>query len=163
MLANGIRPAVYYYNPNIWPREDYEIRRDESRRHAASLGLEWIEGEYDHEAWLAAVAGLENEPERGSRCQRCFDYRMRAAARFAREHGHGCITTTLASSRWKRQDQIDQAGCAAEDAEGVAYWAQNWRKGGLSERRAALLREYGFYNQQYCGCEFSIRKNEDTD
>ncbi|MCI5776425.1 MAG: epoxyqueuosine reductase QueH [Bacteroidales bacterium] len=156
MLANGVKPTVYYYNPNIFPYEEYAHRRDESRRHAESQGLAWVEGPYDHEAWLAEVRGLEDEPERGSRCLRCFTMRLRHAAEAAKQMGCQCLTTTLASSRWKSQAQIDEAGATAEAETGVTFWHQNWRKDGLSERRAALLREFCFYNQLYCGCEFSM-------
>lgn len=156
MLAHGVKPTVYYYNPNIFPYEEYVRRRDESRRHAEAQGLEWVEGPYDHEAWLAEVDGLESEPERGRRCLKCFAMRLSRAAEAAKLMGCGCLTTTLASSRWKSQAQIDEAGRGAEAATGVVFWHQNWRKDGLSERRATLLREFGFYNQLYCGCEFSM-------
>lgn len=161
MLANEVRPTIYYYNPNIFPLEEYEIRKNESKRHAESLGLEWIDDDWRHDEWLACVAGLEGEPERGSRCARCFELRLTAAARKAVELGINWFTTTLASSRWKRLDQIENAGHAAEIAvPGARFWARNWRKGGLQERRNQLLKEYGFYNQLYCGCEFSMRKDE---
>ena len=166
MMANGIRPVIYYFNPNIWPREEYEIRKQESKRHAESLGLTWIDGDYDHEEWLHGVCGLEGEPERGRRCERCFTLRLIAAAKKAQELNIQYFTTTLASSRWKSLEQINQAGLIAEhtisqhpspDLPSPKYWAQNWRKGGLYERRNQLLKEYNFYNQQYCGCEFSTR------
>ena len=162
MLAHGVRPTIYYYNPNIWPCEEYETRKEESKRHAASLGLSWIDGDYDHGLWLSDVCGLEDEPERGRRCECCFRMRLVEAARQARRLGLRWFTTTLASSRWKSLEQIERAGHAAEMAvEGTAFWAQNWRKGGLYERRGELLRQYGFYNQQYCGCEFSLRQRRD--
>ena len=158
MMANGVRPVIYYFNPNIWPREEYEIRKQESKRHAESLGLTWIDGDYDHEDWLHGVCGLEGEPERGRRCERCFTLRLIAAAKKAQELNIQYFTTTLASSRWKSLEQINQAGLIAEQmVNEVKYWAQNWRKGGLYERRNQLLKEYNFYNQQYCGCEFSMR------
>ena len=157
MMANQVRPVIYYFNPNIWPREEYEIRKQESKRHAESLGLTWIDGDYNHEEWRNGVCGLENEPERGRRCEQCFVLRLAAAAKKAQELGIPYFTTTLASSRWKSLDQINRAGEIAEKMFNVHYWAQNWRKGGLYERRNQLLKEYDFYNQQYCGCEFSIR------
>ena len=161
MLVNGVRPTIYYCNPNIFPREEYETRKAESKRHAESLGIEWIDEDWDHEGWLGCVKGMEGEPERGSRCEECFTMRLTAAAHKAVELGIGWFTTTLASSRWKRLDQIERAGLAAEVAvPGSHFWAQNWRKGGLQERRNQLLKEYDFYNQRYCGCEFSMR-NED--
>ncbi len=158
MTAHDIRPTIFYFNPNIWPQREYEIRKEESKRHAHLLGLEWIDGDYDHAAWLAAVRGLEDEPERGGRCLQCFRLRLTATALVARQQGFDTIATTLATSRWKSLEQIAQAGRMAEEAvPGIRFWAQNWRKGGLQERRNALLQQYGFYNQQYCGCEFSIR------
>lgn len=158
MLAHDVRPTIYYFNPNIFPREEYEIRKEESKRHAESLGLQWIDGDYNHEQWLQAVRGLEGEPERGCRCLQCFTFRLKAAALQARQLGLTYFATTLASSRWKSLEQITQAGLSAQAAvEGTVFWAQNWRKGGLQERRNQLLREYNFYNQQYCGCEFSQR------
>lgn len=163
MLANGVRPTVFYYNPNIFPREEYEIRKNESQRHAESLGLRWIDGDYDHESWLGDVCGLEGEPERGRRCELCFTLRLTRAAKEAKALGIKYFTTTLASSRWKSLEQIERAGHLAEQAvEGTVFWAQNWRKGGLYERRNQLLREFAFYNQQYCGCEFSMRQRTDA-
>lgn len=157
MLANEVRPTIFYYNPNIFPLQEYDIRKQESKRHADSLGVEWIDGDYDHQEWLNSIAGLEQEPERGSRCLKCFTMRLTAAALKARQRGLRFFTTTLASSRWKSLEQITAAGMAAQAAvPGTVFWAQNWRKGGLSERRAQLLRQYAFYNQRYCGCEFSM-------
>jgi hypothetical protein len=163
MLANGVRPTIFYYNPNIFPREEYEIRKNESQRHAESLGLRWIDGDYDHESWLGDVCGLEGEPERGRRCELCFTLRLTRAAKEAKALGIKYFTTTLASSRWKSLEQIERAGHLAEQAvDGTVFWAQNWRKGGLYERRNQLLREFAFYNQQYCGCEFSMRQRTDV-
>ena len=160
MVAHGIKPTIFYYNPNIWPREEYEIRKNESKRHAESLGLTWIDGDYDHEQWQHDVCGLEGEPERGKRCELCFTLRLTATAQKAQELGIKYFTTTLASSRWKSLEQIERAGHIAEQ-NGVTFWAQNWRKGGLYERRNQLLKEFNFYNQQYCGCEFSKRQREE--
>ena len=161
MLANGVRPTIFYYNPNIFPREEYEIRKNESKRHAESHGLTWIDGDYNHEQWRQDVCGLEGEPERGRRCEQCFTLRLTVAARKAKELGLQYFTTTLASSRWKSLEQIERAGHLAEQAvEGTTFWDQNWRKGGLQQRRNQLLKEYNFYNQKYCGCEFSQQQRE---
>ena len=157
MLQHGIRPTIFYFNPNIFPYEEYEIRKNESKRHADSLGIPWIDGDYNHAQWLEQVQGLEHEPERGSRCLQCFRMRLTATALQAQALGITHFTTTLASSRWKSLDQITQAGLAAQAAvPSTLFWAQNWRKGGLQDRRNQLLREYSFYNQLYCGCEFSM-------
>ena len=159
LMQHDVRPTIFYYNPNIFPLEEYEIRKNESKRHAESLGIPWIDGDYDHSQWLQDVCGLEGEPERGRRCQQCFVLRLTATARKAQELGIPYFATTLASSRWKSLEQINQAGRIAEQAVNgqCRFWPQNWRKGGLQERRNQLLKEYGFYNQQYCGCEFSAK------
>lgn len=162
LLDNGIRPTLFFYNPNIYPREEYERRKAECIRHAERLGLDFIDGDYDHTLWQDAVRGLEGEPERGARCLRCFIVRLRVAARYAAAHGFRVLATTLASSRWKNLDQINEAGrTAAGEVEGVTFWEQNWRKGGLQERRRELIAEYRFYNQIYCGCEYSLRNSEE--
>ena len=175
LLNNGVRPTIFYYNPNIYPLEEYEIRKNESKRHAESLGIRWIDGDYDHEGWCQHIKGMENEPERGSRCQECFVLRLTKTALKARELGIPYFATTLASSRWKNLEQINRAGLIAQESLKTEsdispltshlsplYWAQNWRKGGLQERRNQLLKEYQFYNQQYCGCEFSARNGANT-
>lgn len=160
LVNHDIRPVVYYFNPNIVPLREYEIRKEESKRQAEMLGLEWIDDDnYDHSQWLEWVKGLENEPERGRRCLMCFKYRLLSAARKAKELGLSHFATTLASSRWKSLEQVSVAGSwAASKVDGVAFWDQNWRKGGLQDRRNQLIKQLGFYNQQYCGCEFSFRK-----
>ena len=158
LMKEGVTPVIYYCNPNIYPREEYEIRKNECTRYAQSLGLEIVDADYDHENWLEAVRGMENEPERGGRCMKCFKLRLLRTARYARERGIKVITTTLASSRWKSLDQINEAGSwAVGQVEDVIWWDRNWRKGGLQERRLQILKEYDFYNQLYCGCEFSYR------
>ncbi len=162
LLAHDITPIIYYFNPNIYPQEEYTIRKEESKRHAESLGIRWIDGDYHHDQWQQGVCGLEGEPERGRRCEQCFTLRLVATAQKAREIGVEWFATTLASSRWKSLEQIERAGQAAEHAvPGVHFWAQNWRKGGLQDRRNQLLKEYQFYNQQYCGCEYSMRPTQE--
>ena len=163
LLKNGITPIIYYCNPNIYPQEEYEIRKNECTRYAESLGLEIVDADYDHENWLREIQGLESEPERGGRCLKCFKLRLLRTAQYARERGIKVITTTLASSRWKSLDQINEAGRWAcgqlGENETPVWWDQNWRKNGLQERRLQIIKEYDFYNQLYCGCEFSMRKD----
>lgn len=162
MMAHNVRPTLYYYNPNIFPEEEYLIRKNECSRYAASLGLDIIDEDYDHEGWLCGVKGLEQEPERGPRCLQCFKMRLYRAALKAAELGFDTFTTTLASSRWKSLEQINTAGqwaaerVLAEKNVAVRFDDRNWRKGGLQQRRNELLKQNGFYNQLYCGCEFSL-------
>lgn len=162
MMARDIKPTLFYCNPNIYPLEEYQIRKNEITRYAEKLGIEIIDDDYDHEAWLCHVKGLEQEPERGGRCLQCFRLRLLRTAQKAVELGFSEFTTTLASSRWKSLDQINAAGQWASEQVGgaVKFNEKNWRKGGLQQRRNELLKENGFYNQLYCGCEFSFRKTD---
>ena len=172
LLNHGITPVIYYCNPNIYPAEEYEIRKSECTRYARSLGLEIIDDDYDHGSWLEAVKGLESEPERGGRCLKCFKYRLYRTAEYALDRGIKVITTTLASSRWKSLEQINEAGQWAvgkvlaereASSDALVWWDRNWRKGGLQERRLQIIREYDFYNQLYCGCEFSMRNAKEQE
>ena len=158
LVRSGFRPAVFFSNSNITPAEEYSKRLGECRRYAESLGLEIIDDVYDHAAWQEVARGHETDPERGARCLQCFRFRLERAARYASEHGFNVLTTTLASSRWKSLNQVDEAGMAAcSGVSGVTWWGMNWRKGGLQERRGEIIREQNFYNQTYCGCEYSFR------
>lgn len=175
MMKNGITPVIYYCNPNIYPQEEYEIRKNECTRYAQSLGLEIVDADYDHDNWLEVIRGMEDEPERGGRCLKCFKLRLLRTAEYAMQRGIKIITTTLASSRWKSLDQINEAGLwacrqvqeafemnnnqAVPPYDSVIWWNRNWRKNGLQERRLQIIKEYDFYNQLYCGCEFSMRKD----
>ena len=158
LLSLEERFALFFFNPNIFPQDEYLLRRDECMRYAAGLGIEMIDGEYDHDFWLSFVAGHETEPERGSRCLLCFKLRLLRVAQLAKERGFTHFATTLAASRWKSLEQIAKAGhWAASETGDVLFLEKNWRKGGLEERRRSLLLENAFYNQNWCGCEFSRR------
>ena len=158
LLGASIKPVIFYFNPNIYPFDEYQKRKAECLRFAAANNIEQIDGDYCHAGWLEQIKGLEAAPERGARCQICFNMRLLKAAQTAKERGIGVFCTTLASSRWKDLAQISAAGALAQQrVGGVKFWAQNWRKGGLQQRRCELIKDYSFYNQRYCGCEFSMR------
>ena len=162
MLANSYTPTIYYCNPNIYPFEEYQVRKQECSRYATAQGLEIVDADYDHTAWQCCVKGFEGEPERGARCLECFKMRLLSAARYASQHGFTLFTSTLDSSRWKRHDQIVEAGqWAAAQFPGLTFWDKNWRQGGLQERRSQIIKEQDFYNQRYCGCEFSMQSMHD--
>ena len=129
LTQNGYAPTVFYFNPNIFPAQEYLTRKNECQQYCRKLGIPFVDGDYDHALWREAVKGLEHEPERGLRCRACFGVRMLATAKCAQRLGIESFTTTLAGSRWKR---------------------------GLQQRRGELLAQEGFYNQLWCGCEFSM-------
>jgi len=158
LMKNGITPTIFYCNPNIYPQSEYQIRKDECTRFAEDLGLQIIDADYNHQQWLQTAKPFAEEPERGHRCLLCFKHRLLHTAQYASQNGFKLFTTTLASSRWKSLEQINEAGLwAAGQVDGTEFWSQNWRKGGLSERRSQIIKQYNFYEQQYCGCEFSLK------
>jgi predicted adenine nucleotide alpha hydrolase (AANH) superfamily ATPase len=158
LLQQGITPVIFYYNPNIFPLGEYEIRKSENKRYAEALGLDFVDADYDHEQWKEQTRKEKDEPERGKRCLTCFKLRLSETARFAHENGYSLFATTLATSRWKDLEQINKAGnYAANLYPNITFWSNNWRKNGLAERQAAIIEQYDFYRQQYCGCEYSLR------
>lgn len=143
---------VLFYNPNIFPESEYTKRMHEQIKYCETVGAKYAVLEYDHDAWRAAVHGLENEPERGARCSVCFAYRFRRAVQFAHENGYNAIGSVLGVSRHKDQTQVDIA--AQGMCNNIQYLPINWDE----TLRIKINRESDFYRQNYCGCEFSIRK-----
>ncbi len=154
----GAEFAVYFYNPNIYPREEYEKRKEHNKRFADKLGVPFIDADYDNENWMARVKGLEDEPERGKRCTQCFSMRLERAALYAHENGFDTLATSLGISRWKDLDQVNACGLRAAARYGdLRFWDVNWRKDGGTERSAAIARRENFYRQDYCGCVYSLK------
>jgi predicted adenine nucleotide alpha hydrolase (AANH) superfamily ATPase len=158
VAASNIDTTVYFYNPNIHPIAEYELRKDENKRFCDKLGFNFIDADYDKDNWFERVKGLENEPERGKRCTECFDMRFERSALFAHENKFSVYATTLGISRWKDMNQINTSGNkAAERYDDVTYWDFNWRKQGGASRMIEISKEEHFYQQEYCGCVYSLR------
>ncbi|AYA40801.1 epoxyqueuosine reductase QueH [Xenorhabdus nematophila] len=158
MLASGIDFTIFFYNPNIHPLKEYELRKDENIRFAEQMGIPFIDADYDRDNWFERAKGMENEPERGIRCTMCFDMRFERTALYAHEHGFPVITSSLGISRWKNMQQINECGVrAASRYPDLAYWEFNWRKGGGSARMIEISKREEFYQQEYCGCIYSLR------
>ncbi len=158
LLVSGIKYAIFFYNPGIQPRQEYEKRKSENIRFAEKHGVEFIDCDYDPENWFARTKGMEFEPERGIRCTECFDMRFERSALYAHEHGYKVFTSSLAISRWKDMKQINGCGHrAAERYPDLIYWDYNWRKKGGSARMVEISKRERFYQQEYCGCIHSLR------
>lgn len=158
MHDSGIQLTIFFYNPNIHPLKEYRLRKDENIRYAEKLGIPFVDADYDVQEWFARAKGMEFEPERGVRCSMCFDMRFERTALHAHEHGFAVISSSLGISRWKDMNQINDSGVrAASHYPGVTYWTYNWRKDGGSARMYDLAKEERFYQQQYCGCVYSLR------
>src|SRR3990167_1670484 len=158
LLESKINYTIYFYNPNIHPIKEYEIRKEENKRFAKKHHIPFIDADYDKDEWFSRVKGLELEPERGARCTMCFDMRFERTALYAHEHGFKVISSTLGISRWKNMEQINDCGVrAANHYPDMMYWTYNWRKQGGSQRMIEVSKREQFYQQEYCGCVFSLR------
>ena len=153
LLASGYRPVLFFSNSNIFPEEEYAKRLRYAVMLARILGLELIEDAYDHRSWLKAVAGLEDEPEGGLRCTRCFQFNLARTAGEGAELGIPGFTTTLSVSRYKSSAQIFEAGSRF-----TGFLPMDFKKGNGYARSIELSSAYDLYRQNYCGCEFSLRK-----
>lgn len=158
MADAGIKFTIFFYNPNIHPAKEYELRKEENIRFANKLGVPFIDADYDAKNWFERVKGLEFEPERGERCTACFDMRFERTALYAHEHGFDTITSCLGISRWKNMEQINDCGQrAVARYPGMHYWTFNWRKQGGAARMVEIAKRERFYQQEYCGCVYSLR------
>ncbi len=158
LIASDIDFTIYFYNPNIHPRKEYDLRKEENIRFAEQHNIPFVDADYDVDNWFARAKGMEHEPERGIRCTMCFDMRFERTALYAHENGFPIITSSLGISRWKNFEQINDCGIrAAGHYPGITYWTFNWRKKGGSSRMLEISKRERFYMQEYCGCAYSLR------
>lgn len=157
----GIKMIIYFYNPNIHPIEEYNIRKDENKRFADKLQIEFIDADYDPRNWFLHTRGMAYEPERGIRCSACFDMRFVKTAQYAKENGFKVFTSSLGISRWKDMDQINNSGKLAAQKYDLTYWDYNWRKNKGSARMYEIAKEEHFYKQEFCGCKYSLRDSNE--
>ena len=158
MIDHGLAPTLYFYNPNIYPKEEYERRKQEVIRYAEKMNVPFVDADYDQEQWSTIVRGHEQEPERSERCNLCFEMRLGKTAAYAAQNGFRVFTTSLGISRWKDLEQVKRAGTrAAFLFPHLIYWDYNWRLHGGTESMERINKEENFYRQNYCGCMYSLR------
>ena len=158
MTFSNIDYTIFFYNPNIHPKKEYELRKQENICFAKKHQVPFVDADYDPDHWFERARGLEQSPERGERCTKCFDMRFERTALYAHENGFPIITSSLGISRWKNMDQINDCGTRAAAPYGdQQYWTFNWRKKGGSERMYQIAKEENMYKQEYCGCVYSLR------
>ncbi|KAF0696065.1 Aste57867_13146 [Aphanomyces stellatus] len=151
--------TIFFYNPNIHPRKEYEIRKDENIAYARKHAIPFVDCDYDADSWYKRMVGFELDPERGVRCSACFDMRMEVTAAYAAEHGFAYFTTTNATSRWKDETQVNLAGvrAATRYRDRVHFWVYNWKSDAMTRRKYEVSVTEKFYKQEYCGCAYSLR------
>jgi len=155
VLRDDYQVTLFFYNPNIFPQEEYDKRLEETKRIAKKFKVKIIEGEYDHKKWLAMVKGREADPEKGERCLLCYRDRLEATAELAREKGFKYFTTTLTISPHKDAKAVSIIGRELAEKCGVEFLDRDFKKKDGFNLSTKLSRELGLYRQEYCGCEFS--------
>lgn len=165
-LSNYFGITVFYYNPNIYPDEEYEMRVREQQRFIrefpAKHPIDFIEGAYDKERFYEMARGLEAVPEGGQRCFQCYELRLREAGELAKARDFDYFTTTLSISPMKNAEKLNEIGLRLADELGVAYLCSDFKKRNGYKRSTELSREYGMYRQDYCGCVYSYNQKHHT-
>jgi len=163
-LSRYFKITVFYYNPNIFPDEEYFKRVAEQKqfieRFPAANKIDFVEGNFDKERFYEMAKGLETEPEGSTRCYGCYTLRLREAAEHAARGGFDYFTTTLSISPLKNAEKLNQIGTQLAEQYGIKYLVSDFKKKNGYKRSTELSREYGMYRQDYCGCVFSKRKRE---
>lgn len=157
VLKNDYDLTIFYFNPNIYPNEEYLKRLEEQKRYAKIVGVEVIEGDYNEKSFLEDIKGLELEPEGGLRCSKCFEYRLRQTAKLAKEKNFDIFSTTLTVSPHKNSKIINEIGEKISQEEGIEYFAGDFKKKDGYKKSIEFSKQYNLYRQNYCGCRFSKR------
>ncbi|HCC23006.1 TPA: hypothetical protein DF272_02395 [Candidatus Falkowbacteria bacterium] len=159
----GYAVTVFYYNPNVFPEDEYKLRLREAERFCQKENVELIEGEYDYESWKEKIRGHESAPERGSRCEICITLRLQETAQVASERGFDAIASTLTISPHKSAEMVNAIGHEMADLYGLQFIDRIWRKANGFKKSCDLAEQEHFHRQDYCGCEFSIRSKPTID
>lgn len=157
--------TVYYYNPNIYPKEEFYKRAEEQRRLVCDMqarGCSVIEEKFDENEFYSAVAGYEKEKEGGERCFKCYELRLEKTAQYAKQHGFDYFCTTLSISPLKNAQKLNELGKKISARYGIDYLYSDFKKKNGYKRSIELSKIYNLYRQDYCGCVFSKKERENT-
>lgn len=163
-LAEFFNITVLFFNPNIYPIEEYRMRIAEQKRLISELNaknsIKIIEGEYNPETFFSLAKGYEQDKEGGERCFRCYAMRLEESARLAVKQGYDFFTTTLSVSPYKNAQKLNEIGKALEESYNVKYLYSDFKKKNGYKRSIELSQQYNLYRQNYCGCVYSKAQSE---
>lgn len=157
LIDAGYQVVVYFYNPNIYPTEEYQKRLDAERTLCKHFGCELIEAEYNPQEFYEVAKGLEKEPERGKRCDKCFELRLKKTAEFAKSRGIKSFTTSIVISPHKNFQKLSEIGQNIAQEKDLEFLAIDFKKKDGFLKTNKISKDLGLYRQNYCGCKFSIR------
>jgi predicted adenine nucleotide alpha hydrolase (AANH) superfamily ATPase len=157
LLQNDYDVTGYFYNPNIWPPEEYALRLFETRKVEAFLRFELLEEDYDAGRWLKLTENFKTEPEKGRRCDICYAIRLERSARKAVELGLPTFTTIMSVSPWKKADALNRIGRMFGRRFKINFLEADFKKKAGFQKSIELSRRYGLYRQNFCGCRYSLK------
>lgn len=155
LLGETYEVTGFFYDPNIHPRAEYDLRLAEARKVAGLLGMELIEGPYDADRWMVLARKFKGEPEKGRRCDVCYAMRLGKTAETARARGFGLFTTVMSLSPWKKAGTMNKIGRLFARRHGIGFLEADFKKKDGFRKSVALSKEAGLYRQDYCGCVYS--------
>lgn len=165
LLSQYFEVTVFYYNPNIYPPEEYTMRVAEQERFVqafpAKHRISFVEGTYDTEKFYAMAKGMEKLKEGGERCFACYELRLRESAEYAKAHGFDFFTTTLSISPLKNAGKLNEIGAKLEAEYGIPYLYSDFKKQNGYKRSTEISNEYDMYRQYYCGCVYSKKQRDE--
>ena len=156
-LSEKYQVTIFYFNPNIHPRKEYLARKNEVTHYLDKIKVAFIEGEYNTKQWFELTKGLENEPERGKRCDVCFQFRLGETVKKAKKLGFEAFATSLSISPHKNYQSISQIGQRLAKEHDIEFVDHDWKKQNGYKHACQMAKEEGFYRQNYCGCVYSQR------
>jgi len=157
ILKNDFDVSGYFYNPNIHPRKEHDLRLEEARSVAKSLKVTLYEDKYETERWFDITQKFRFEPEKGKRCNICYAMRLEKTALKAKELNFETFTTVMSLSPWKKSDVMNRIGLMFSHRHGINFFEANFKKKDGFRKSVELSKHHGLYRQNYCGCEFSRR------
>jgi predicted adenine nucleotide alpha hydrolase (AANH) superfamily ATPase len=155
LLKEEYEVCGYFYNPNIHPRQEYDLRLDETRKVARVLDIRLYEGLYDDERWLRITQKFKEEPEKGRRCDVCYAMRLEKTAQKASELGFDIFTTVMSLSPWKKAESLNRMGRMFASRYGIRFLEADFKKKDGFRKSIELSKDHGLYRQNYCGCVYS--------
>lgn len=158
VLREDYEITSYFYNPNIYPLEEYQRRKDELVNYTSLKGIKLIVEAPDFEEWTKLIQGLESEKEGGLRCWKCYQYRLEKTAQYAKDNNYEIFTTVLSVSPHKNSAKINEIGKKLEKEYNIEFLEADFKKQEGFKKSLILSKKYKLYRQNYCGCKYSIRK-----
>jgi len=154
----GYQVTAYFFNPNIYPEAEYNLRLSEVEKYCKKEKVKLIQGKYNYQSWKQKVRAYTDEPEKGKRCEVCITLRLGETAQLAAEKGYEAIASTLLISPHKSENMVNQIGQEMAELYGLEFIAEVWRKNEGFKKACELAEAEHFLRQDYCGCEYSMRK-----